>query len=115
MKLNNLRPVIYVPEIKTTLDYYREHFGFETRCNETASWGYAFKDAVEIMFSIPNAHLPFTATAFTGSLYINTDDVNAWWALVKEKCTIVYPVETFSYGMREFAVRDLNGIILQFG
>jgi hypothetical protein len=29
--------------------------------------------------------------------------------------TIVYPLEDFPYGMREFAIRDNNGYILQFG
>jgi hypothetical protein len=28
---------------------------------------------------------------------------------------IFYPVEDFSYGLREFAIRDNNGYILQFG
>ena len=29
--------------------------------------------------------------------------------------TVVYPMETFGYGMREFAVYDNNGYLLQFG
>ena len=32
-----------------------------------------------------------------------------------DKVPIVYPTENFSYGMREFAVRDNSGYILQFG
>jgi len=28
---------------------------------------------------------------------------------------VVYPIESFDYGMREFAIRDNNGYILQFG
>jgi hypothetical protein len=28
---------------------------------------------------------------------------------------VVYPIEDFSYGMREFAIRDNSGYILQFG
>jgi len=33
----------------------------------------------------------------------------------KQNKTIVYPIENFYYGMREFAIRDNNGYILQFG
>ena len=33
----------------------------------------------------------------------------------KTKQTIVYPIENFYYVMREFAIRDNNGYILQFG
>jgi len=28
---------------------------------------------------------------------------------------VVYPLEDCAYGMREFAIRDNNGYILQFG
>ena len=34
---------------------------------------------------------------------------------LKDKVRIVYPIENFSYGMREFAIRDSGGYILQFG
>jgi len=33
---------------------------------------------------------------------------------VKDKVPVVYPIENFSYGMREFAIRDNNGYILLF-
>jgi len=41
--------------------------------------------------------------------------VDAWWEYLKDKGTIVYPIENFDYGMREFAIRDNNGYILQVG
>ena len=37
------------------------------------------------------------------------------WQQIKERATVVYPLEDFEYGMREFAIRDNNGYILQFG
>ena len=43
------------------------------------------------------------------------DDANALWLQLKDKATVVYPIEEFDYGMREFAIRDINGYILQFG
>ena len=52
---------------------------------------------------------------FTGSLYLRTDDADAWWGFLKDRATIVHPIENFSYGMREFAIKDCNGYILQFG
>ncbi len=36
-------------------------------------------------------------------------------AQLKDKAAIVYPLEDFDYGMREFAIRDNNGYILQVG
>jgi uncharacterized glyoxalase superfamily protein PhnB len=34
---------------------------------------------------------------------------------LKDSTTVVYPLEDFDYGMREFAIRDNNGYVLQFG
>ncbi|SER66797.1 VOC family protein [Pedobacter rhizosphaerae] len=85
MKLTNFRPIIHY-----------EH---------SVDWGYAHKDNVEIMFCAPNAHIPFEKTLITGSLYINKDDVDAWWEKLKNKCEVIYSLETFSYNMREFAIK----------
>ena len=41
--------------------------------------------------------------------------MNAWWELLKDKAEVVYPIEDFEYGMREFAIKDCNGYMLQFG
>jgi len=78
-------------------------------------WAALRKDAVEVMISLPNAHEPFEKPTLTGSLYFSSDNVDALWEKIKDKATIVYPIENFYYGMREFAVRDNNGYILQFG
>jgi hypothetical protein len=37
------------------------------------------------------------------------------WLKLKDKADICYSIETFPWGMREFAVYDNNGYILQFG
>ena len=34
---------------------------------------------------------------------------------VKEKVKVVYPIENFEWEMREFAIYDNNGYMLQFG
>ena len=34
---------------------------------------------------------------------------------VKDKAKIVYPLEDFEWQMREFAIYDNNGYMLQFG
>ena len=39
----------------------------------------------------------------------------ALWADGKERAKIAYPMEEFHYGMREFAIDDNNGYMLQFG
>lgn len=67
------------------------------------------------MFAFPNEHEPFEKPIFTGSLYVNVDDVDTLWEKLKDKTKICYPVENFEYGMREFAIYDNNGYLIQFG
>jgi uncharacterized glyoxalase superfamily protein PhnB len=37
------------------------------------------------------------------------------WNKLKDKATVCYGIEDTVYGMREFAVCDNNGYLLQFG
>lgn len=67
------------------------------------------------MLSVPNSHFPFDKAIFTGSFYFNVDDVDGMWARLKGQVQVCYPIEDFPYGMREYAIYDNNGYLLQFG
>jgi uncharacterized glyoxalase superfamily protein PhnB len=116
MKFLNLRPVLWTDKIQETIDFYTKYLGFI--CSEkNDEWGWAslFKDDVNIMLALPNEHTNFEKPLFTGSFYINTDNVEEIWELLKDKVKIVYPIENFDWEMREFAIYDNNGYIIQFG
>lgn len=114
IKLNGPTPVLYVTNVEETVRFYCDLLGFECT-NRMGGWASLSRDEAEVMISLPNEHVPFDKPTFTGSLYFNTDDVDALWAKLKDKATVVYPIENFPYGMREFAIRDNNGYCLQFG
>ena len=114
MKLESFRPVLAVNNIDATVRFYRDVLGFEC-ANRIDGWAALSRDNVEVMISLPNAHEPFEKPTLTGSIYFNTTDVDALWEQIKDKVSVVYPIENFFYGMREFAIRDNNGYILQFG
>ena len=116
MKLKALRPLFWTTKIPETITFYTEILGFNLD-NYEEEWGWASlsKDGIEIMLSLPNEHKPFEEPSFTGSFYFNTDNVDEWWEQLKDKARICYELETFDYGMREFAIYDNNGYILQFG
>jgi uncharacterized glyoxalase superfamily protein PhnB len=114
MKLEHVKPMLAVSSMDDTIRFYSDVLGFEC-VNRLEGWAAMRKDAVEIMISLPNAHEPFEKPTLTGSLYFSSDDVDALWEKIKDKATVVYPIENFFYGMREFAIRDNNGYILQFG
>ncbi len=117
MKLTSIVPMPATTDIPATVRFYRERLGFECKA-QMDGWACLERDGVELMLSAPNAHSPFEKPLLTGSLYfrLNTiNDVDELWAKVRGETTAVYPVEDFEYGMREFAIRDNNGYILQFG
>ena len=114
--LRKLTPMLETPDLAETISFYTEVLGFS--CNNRSDemgWAHLSKDEVEIMFSLPNAHRNIPQPIMSGSLYLYTDQVEALWTNLKDRCAICYPLETFEYGMREFAVFDNNGYLLQFG
>jgi uncharacterized glyoxalase superfamily protein PhnB len=99
-----------------TIEFYTRRLGFTCEGRSDADgWASLRRDAVWLMVATPNAHRPFDTPAFTGSLYFNVDDAGALWDAVKDHVRVCYPIEDFHYGMREFAVYDNNGYLLQFG
>lgn len=116
MKLSRLTPMIWTGQFNETVDFYKEILGFNCASIDTdLGWAAMQKDDVEIMISKPNEHTPFEKPFFTGTFYFVTDDAEAMWQQLKEKTKIVYPLEDFEWGMREFAIYDNNGYMLQFG
>jgi len=115
-KFTGLTPMLETHDIEATIKFYTEVLGF-TLQNYEPDWGWAsFQcDAVNIMFSVPNQHRNLPQPVMSGSLYINPDNVDLVWDALKERCHICYPIENFDYGMREFAIYDNNGYLLQFG
>ena len=83
--------------------------------NDEWGWASLSRDDTALMLARPNEHIAQEKIGFTGSLYFNTDDVDALWTEIKDKAKICYGIENFFYGMREFAIYDNNGYMQQFG
>jgi uncharacterized glyoxalase superfamily protein PhnB len=116
MKLQALTPMLRTWDLPRSIAFYTEVLGFECeRASEEWGWASLRRDAAAIMLARPDAHAGDTAPAFTGSLYLKTDDVDALWARLRDRVRVCYPIESFDYGMREFAIYDNNGYVLQFG
>lgn len=116
MALQPTIPILYTAELEATITFYCGTLGFSCgEKNEDWGWAALHKDDCEIMLAKPNAHTPFEKPLFTGSFYIKTDDVETLWQQLKTKTNIAYEIETFDWGMREFAIYDNNGYMLQFG
>ncbi|WP_428657882.1 VOC family protein [Runella sp.] len=116
MKITRLTPMLYTTDLTGTVNFYTQTLGFTCDAFQE-SWGWASVklDDIQIMLSLPNAHVSFEKTIFTGSFYFTTLTVDILWEQIKDKVNVCYPIATFDYGMREFAIYDNNGYLLQFG
>ena len=116
MAFLSLTPLIRTKDVQATIDYYTDILHF-TCSNYEPEWEWATlsKDGIELMVAGPNEHAPFETAAFIGSLYFKVNDVANVWQKVKNRALVCYELETFEYGMKEFAIYDNNGYLLQFG
>lgn len=116
MNLNKLTPLLRTKNLQETVDWYVNVLGF-TCTDFVPDWGFARVqlNGADLMLAGQNEHFLFEKPEFTGSFYINTNNVDVWWNKLKDKCKVCYEIETFDYGMREFGIFDINGYLLQFG
>ena len=116
MKLTGLRPILWTENLRETIDFYTQILSFTCgESNEEWGWASLYKDNLEIMIAKPNEHTTYEKIGFTGSFYFNIDDVDGLWEQLKDKARICYEIDDFDWEMREFAIYDSNGYILQFG
>ncbi len=116
MRFTCLRPMLRTKDLEGTIAFYAQRLGFTCDGRSDADgWASLRRDGAWLMVATPNAHRPFDTPEFTGSLYFDVDDAGALWHRVKDHTRVCYPIEDFHYGMREFAIFDNNGYLLQFG
>ncbi len=116
MKITDLRPMLWTEDLRATVDFYVGTLGFTcAEMNEDWGWVMLSVDDISLMLAKPNEHTPYDKIGFTGTFYFNTDDVDTMWVKVKDKARVCYGIEDFAYRMREFAIYDNNGYMLQFG
>jgi len=115
MTYSALRPILWTDNIDETIGFYTQILGFTLMGrNDEWQWASLKKDDVQIMLSQNDYEKP-NGIGFTGSFYFNVDNVNDLWEDLKTKTKVCYEIETFEWEMREFAIYDNNGYLLQFG
>jgi uncharacterized glyoxalase superfamily protein PhnB len=108
--------MLWTEDLIGTVEFYTNVLDFDAgEVSEDWGWASLSKDGVALMLARPNEHEKYDKIGFTGSFYFNTDDVDALWEALKDKARVCYGLENFFYGMREFAIYDNNGYLLQFG
>ena len=113
--LSGITPMLETVKFDETVKFWTDVLGFECAGFQENFWAKLSRDNVSIMFATPNAHRNFEKPKLTGSVYIFTDQVNKDWNNLKDKVKVSYEIESFDYGMREFAFEDPNGYLIQYG
>ena len=117
MTLKTLAPILTTSNMRRSVRFYVDVLGF-TCGMQTPGYSNLYRDAVRIMLAAPNEHGEWKGASFTGQLYIGletAEEVDALWREVKDRVDVIYAVDDFEYGAREFGIRDDNGYHLAFG
>ncbi len=114
--MNSLKPILYTERLEETIGFYTDVLGFECTDYERSRKSAKLRlGNIEILISHPGSRMLFYRPFFTGSFYFDTDRVNTLWEQLQSKAKVVYPIENYDYGMREFGIEDNNGYTFLFG
>ncbi|GAG93483.1 unnamed protein product [marine sediment metagenome] len=120
-----LIPNLMVEDVNYTVDYYENILGcFELIATDPREgkfdWAMMRSEEADIMFQSRESLcgvIPDFKNKKIGAtlvIYIEVDNVEELYNLIKNKVDIIKELNTTSYGMKEFLVRDCNGYILVF-
>lgn len=120
MALKSLVPMLSVSDLATTMAFYSDRLGFRVRATfgDPPVWCTLERDGVKLMFNQPPAAemaaLPRHARDYQ-VFYFYPDDVEALHAAWRADGLSVTDLRVTDYGMKEFELRDPDGIWLWFG
>ena len=113
MAVQGVSIALATEDVARSVQFYVDQLGF-TCPLQLDGFARVRLSAADIMLALPNAHLPWHRPRFTGSIYLEVDNVDELWESLKTRARIVYPIETMEYGVREFGLLDDNGYRLSF-
>ena len=104
-------PLLLVPDIPATADFYRRVLGFKADSGTaTPEYRVVWRDNAAV-------HLAKGERAPTGvRVFFWVKDVNKLYEqVITQGATVAVPIGTRPYGVRDFSIRDPNGVEVVFG
>ena len=112
----DLTPMIHVPDVRATVEWYRSIDFTVIGTNEPdgeMDWAMLALGDGRVMFNEGGSRTG--ATRREVDLYVRVENVDALYQRLRARVDVHEgPHDTF-YGMREFTIRDLNGFWITFG
>lgn len=120
----SVTPTLLVRDIDRSTAFYRDVLGFTVRQTVPEAAPFVFvwmaRDGVPIFLNDARAaerDLPGAASrppGGTAMMFFVVTGVDDYYAAVSPRATVLMPLKTQFYGMREFAVEDPDGHIVAF-
>jgi catechol 2,3-dioxygenase-like lactoylglutathione lyase family enzyme len=120
-RIVRVAPYLLVPDVAAAGEYYRDVLGFtrEYEAGEPPEFAIYSRDGHPVMFrraADPRRIVPAERQGGTWDLFCWVDGIDALQAELEQRgAEFAYRLTVQQYGMREIAVRDLNGYVLGFG
>ena len=117
MQPKRVVPMIHVPNVRATIDWYKD-IGFEVNYTfadggDGLSFASVSFGSGEVMFS--SGGWPGTTERREVDPYVYAEEVEDFCQQLKGRVDMVKDLHDTFYGMREFIIRDLNGFWVTFG
>ena len=117
--MKDLIPMLETDNLLQTEVFYTQKLGFKLNGKfpeeGVPTWISIQRGNACIMFSDRFMVTKEKKPLMTGSLYIYPDNIHQLWEEWKDEFTFEWPLQSFHYGMTEFAIRDNNNYLLIFG
>lgn len=107
----SLKILMRCRDLEETRHFYKSALGFNVRDSAADTLTVEQRDATLIFTP---GDLWKSPPGFSGTLYFTVPDADAYFASVKNKVTVAWPIQDMPYGSREFGIRDCNGYHLAF-
>jgi catechol 2,3-dioxygenase-like lactoylglutathione lyase family enzyme len=108
-------PILPVPDVVTTVRYYRSVLGFsdEWLWGDPTDFGGVRWGRIGLMFD-QQAGLSERVQGLAHAIFV--EGIDSLHELHQRNgAEVVFPLEMKGWGLREYTVRDLNGYLLRFG
>lgn len=115
MKFHKLTPFLPVNDLRETLDFYQDHFGFHDPWTMGDIDGGIRRDDLRLLFSEDPEHVQaINNDTHRLPLIWFVENVDAVYDEFRQRqIPIVAPIEDMPWGIREFSIRDNNGYLIR--
>jgi uncharacterized glyoxalase superfamily protein PhnB len=113
-KFWKVTPHLPVNNVEQTIEWYKANLGFggEWYYGNPVTDGGCKRDEMRLLFGIGSQPIKPLKDI---SLILFVSDVDEVYAEIKQRGhKIIKEIQTYDYGMREFAILDCNGYMLRF-